>query len=93
LSAALSNIFYTLSFEVFVAGLDYACLIIIISVIGHRSLGLNQAIRLHTYTTIMPILAIFETSIFSNTYEFAHISNRQNVTNVVKKMVKKLSVG
>jgi len=89
----LSNIFYTLSFEVFVAGLDYACFIIVISVIEHRSLGLFQAIRLHTYTTIMPNLLIFKNYIFSNTYEFTHILDRQNVTNVVKKNVKKLSVG
>ena len=93
MSAALSNIFYTLSFEVFVAGLDYACLIIIISVIEQRSLGLFQAIRLHTYTTIMPISLIFKITIFSNIYEFNDILDRPNVTNVVKNNVKKLSVG
>jgi hypothetical protein len=40
----------------------------------------------------MPILPIFKTLIFSNTYEFGNISDRPNVTNVVKNNVKKLSV-
>ncbi len=59
----------------------------------HRSLGLFKAIRLHTYTTIMPILPFFKILLFSATYKFTNISSRQNVTNVVKKYVKKLSVG
>ena len=41
----------------------------------------------------MPILPIFKTLIFSDTYEFGNISDRPNVTNVVKNNVKKLSVG
>ena len=41
----------------------------------------------------MPILPIFEILIFSNTYKFNHILDRPNVTNVVKNIVKKLSVG
>jgi hypothetical protein len=41
----------------------------------------------------MPNLPIFKKIIFSNSYEFTRILDRQNVTNVVKKNVKKLSVG
>jgi hypothetical protein len=41
----------------------------------------------------MPISAIFITIIFSDGYKFTNISDRQNVTNVVKNYVKKLSVG
>ena len=67
-------------------------LIILISVIGHETLGLFQDVELHTYTTIMPILPILQIHIFSNSYEFADFPERQKVTNVVKKWVKKLSV-
>jgi len=41
----------------------------------------------------MPILPILRILLFSVVYKFANISSRQNVTNVVKKYVKKLSVG
>jgi hypothetical protein len=41
----------------------------------------------------MPILPIFEIQIFSNSYGVGRILDMQNVTNVVKKNVKKLSVG
>jgi hypothetical protein len=41
----------------------------------------------------MPILPIFKIHIFSDTYGVASILGGQNVTNVVKKYVKKLSVG
>jgi len=40
----------------------------------------------------MPILPILRILLFSAGYKFANISDRQNVTNVVKKYVKKLSV-
>jgi hypothetical protein len=49
--------------------------------------------ELHTYTTIMPTAAFFIIDIFSSSYKFSPFLMRQNVTNVVKKWVKKLSVG
>jgi hypothetical protein len=41
----------------------------------------------------MPILPILRILLFSAVYKFTNISSRQNVTNVVKNYVKKLSVG
>jgi hypothetical protein len=41
----------------------------------------------------MPILPILRIPLFSVAYKFVNISGRQNVTNVVKKYVKKLSIG
>ena len=40
----------------------------------------------------MPTAPFFIIDIFSNSYKFGPFSVRQNVTNVVKKWVKKLSV-
>jgi hypothetical protein len=41
----------------------------------------------------MPTLPVFFIRIFSGSYKFIPLSVRQKVTNVVKKWVKKLSVG
>ena len=41
----------------------------------------------------MPILPILRIPLFSAVYKLTNISSRQNVTNVVKNYVKKLSVG
>lgn len=58
-----------------------------------KALGSFQANELHSHTTIMPILPNFLIHIFSDSYEFDRFFDGQNVTNVVKKGVKKLSVG
>ena len=60
---------------------------------GVETLGFSVTNELHTYTTIMPNSRIFISDIFSVSYKLGPISDRPNVTNVVRKRVKKLSVG